>query len=133
MLSVISLHTVKWSNKSFWSVDGTLICTTTPGKSELRTHGNERMSQSYRTKVSPSDGLMSYQNSYWVRVLPICSYAVRLFYISSQFGSHILGLIILKFLVSNFILSSSYIKIFITYYIVPLFFWKFFYWYQFLL
>ena len=50
-------------NSSIWSIDGTLTNTTTPGQSGPGINGNEgvlQISQSSKTKVSPSDGLVSY-------------------------------------------------------------------------
>ena len=74
----------KWLNISIWFIDLTLTGTTTLGHSGLGSNGNERelnITQSSRTRASPSDGLMSYQGqSLGGGVLPLCRNAVSIFY-----------------------------------------------------
>ena len=59
----ISLHTVKWSNSSIWSCDGTLISTIFLGQSRLGSNDNEGVlntSQILGTEPSLLECLVSY-------------------------------------------------------------------------
>ena len=78
----------KWLNSSIWSIDETLIATTTPGQSGPGNSGNKRnlyILQNSRTGISPSVALVSYSGQLLRGgVLPLYQDAVGVFYSSSQ-------------------------------------------------
>ena len=79
------------SNSSIWMIEKTLSDSTTLGQRGPGSDGNKEIlhiPQSSRTKVSPSDGLMSYPWHLLVLggVLPLSRDAVGVFYSSSWLG-----------------------------------------------
>ena len=74
---------------SIWPIDRTLSDATTPGQSETGSNGNERLlcipQSSSMTGNSPSDYLVSYQDTHWGALL-LCGGAVGVFNNPSQLG-----------------------------------------------
>ena len=69
----------------YCSIDGILTGTTTSGQNGPKNNGNEGVlyiHQSFRTGVSPSEGLVSYpgHSSWEGDILPLCRDAVGIFY-----------------------------------------------------
>ena len=82
----------KVTNFTFiWPIDRTLTSTTTMGRSEVRSNGNQVMlnvHQRLRTGLSPSGAIQCHiQDTRWSGVLPLSKNAVSIFYKPAQLGS----------------------------------------------
>ena len=67
------------SNSSIRPIHSTLLSTITPDQSEHRIDDNEGVLDIPQRIASPSDCLMSYQDTRWGGVFPLCRDAVCLF------------------------------------------------------
>ena len=71
-----------------WPIDRALSGTTSPGQSWSENNGNEGVlcipQSSSITVTSPSDCLLSYQDTRWLGVLPLGRDAVGIFYSPSR-------------------------------------------------
>ena len=78
------------SNSSIWPIGRTLSGFTTLGQSGHQSNGREGVyhipQNSSITEASPPDCLVSYQDTCWEEVLPLCRDAVAVFYSPSQLG-----------------------------------------------
>ena len=87
----------------------TLLGATTPGQSRPRSNGNEEVlcipQSPSITGISPSDCLVSYQDTHWGAVLPLCRGAVSVFYSPSRLGKILIVMLLLNVILISIVNS----------------------------